>query len=68
MIDLSRRERSELASLLRSWKSTSAEVQTLLAGRAWGEGGFDHALLRTAWDARGEAEEAIITFWSRSRD
>lgn len=68
MIDLSRRERSELASLLRRWKTASADVHELLAGLAWGESGFDYARLRTAWDIRGEAEEAIITFWSRSRE
>ena len=68
MLALSRRERSELASLLRRWRSASAAVQELLGGRAWGEGGFDHAHLRSAWDARGETEEAIITFWSRPRD
>lgn len=68
MTNLSRRERSELASLLRRWKTTSDGVRELLAGQAWVEGGFDHARLRTAWDARGEAEEAIITFWSRPRE
>ncbi len=68
MINISRRERSELASLLRRWKTTSEAVRELLAGQAYGEGAFDHARLRAAWDARGEAEEAIITFWSRPRE
>ena len=68
MNKISRRERSELASLLRRWKTTSEAVRELLAGQAYGEGGFDYDRLRTAWDARGEAEEAVITFWSRPRE
>ena len=62
------RGRSELASLLRRWQATSVEVQKLLAGHAWDGGSLDYSRLRTAWDARSEAEEAILTFWSRQKE
>ena len=64
----STRGRSELASLLRRWQATSVEVQKLLAGHAWDGESLDYSRLRTAWDARSEAEEAILTFWSRQKD
>ena len=58
-------EARELRSLMQSWQRTTQFVGDLLRGGAVDARGLNMEAVRKAVDARTEAEELVMSFWSR---
>ncbi len=56
----------ELRSLLQTWSRASSEVREMLQGAAVTTDGLDMEVLRRAIDSRSQAEQLLISFWSRA--
>ncbi|MDE2767510.1 MAG: hypothetical protein OXO54_09125 [Chloroflexota bacterium] len=63
---LTREQARELRSLMQSWTRASNDVAEHWRGVSVSSDGLDLKALRTAVDRRTEAEELLMSFWSRT--
>ncbi|MDE2902701.1 MAG: hypothetical protein OXP73_06695 [Chloroflexota bacterium] len=63
---LTREQARELRSLMQSWTRASNDVAEHWRGVSVSSEGLDMKALRAAVDRRTEAEELLMSFWSRS--